>query len=228
MSLAHDLAIRNRVEACRQISQQGDLAISGRSLETLCFTGEITQNNASAFVRSIRRVAPKYIVVNSSGGSAIGALNIAEELIGKDVTIIVDKICASSCANYLFVAAEKKIVLHDALVIWHGGPSRQNIPDYSIIEDVEYKNKAIAVWNTISDRTSSLFTILRIKPSFVFQNPNRCRANAGEAWTVHPRLLETQFKIHGLSYEWFPRNQSEINSHNWSSRVDIVETLACE
>jgi hypothetical protein len=54
-----------------------------------------------------------------SGTSAIGSLKNS----------LLDGVCMSSCANYLFIAANKKYVTRGSVVAWHGGHSDREI-DY--------------------------------------------------------------------------------------------------
>ncbi len=61
--------------------------------------------------------------VDSEGGDTATAIEIAEIMMSRKIDLIVDGICASSCANYLFVAAEKKTVNKGSVVGWHGGYS---------------------------------------------------------------------------------------------------------
>jgi hypothetical protein len=46
--------------------------------------------------------------------------------------VIVDEVCASSCANYVFPAGGKKTILPGALVAWHGN-TRQRGTDAQLV-----------------------------------------------------------------------------------------------
>ena len=56
--------------------------------------------------------------VNSSGGDDLPALSLAQDIRQSHSTLIVDGLCAGPCANYLFVAASRRIVQPGALVIF--------------------------------------------------------------------------------------------------------------
>ena len=43
-------------------------------------------------------------------------------MLDRRMQVVVTDFCLSSCANYLFVAGETKIVLGHMMVAWHGGP----------------------------------------------------------------------------------------------------------
>lgn len=62
------------------------------------------------------------VVARSEGGSLPGAIDIAEYLRPHRYSIVVDGICASACAQFLFVGADRKIIRGDGAVAMHGGP----------------------------------------------------------------------------------------------------------
>jgi hypothetical protein len=62
------------------------------------------------------------VVARSDGGSLAGAIDIAEHLGRFRYSIVVDGICASACAQFLFMGADRKIIRGDGIVAMHGGP----------------------------------------------------------------------------------------------------------
>lgn len=60
------------------------------------------------------------LIINSSGGVTISARRIGRWVHEHDVTVIVENLCFSSCANYIFTAAPKKIIRDGAYIGWHG------------------------------------------------------------------------------------------------------------
>ncbi|MBE7420540.1 MAG: hypothetical protein HS128_22820 [Ideonella sp.] len=65
------------------------------------------------------------IVIRSGGGDTGTALNIAELIAAKRIDIVVRDHCISSCANYIFIAGEKKHIMKNSIVALHGGHSDQ-------------------------------------------------------------------------------------------------------
>lgn len=63
----------------------------------------------------------KTLIVNSGGGDVLAAIPIAERIQKQQVDIVVEGLCASSCANYFFIAAKKKKVGRESLLLFHGG-----------------------------------------------------------------------------------------------------------
>lgn len=74
-------------------------------------------------VASVGDWAPDGLVVLSRGGEVEGWLDLIWALDPPFDFIIVDRICFSSCANYAFAAAHRRIVPEGGVVGWHGGPT---------------------------------------------------------------------------------------------------------
>ncbi len=60
------------------------------------------------------------IRINSPGGDTDEGMLIGEWIFDHEIDVIVDEICFSSCANYIFTAGKNKIIEEDAIVGWHG------------------------------------------------------------------------------------------------------------
>lgn len=89
------------------------------SSETITFTGEITKDDVTSFQR-IYRSTDTTLILNSSGGLNGPALRIAETLIkNKKLETVVRGLCASSCADYLFLAGSTRKIDH-GVVGYHG------------------------------------------------------------------------------------------------------------
>ena len=87
---------------------------------TLRFEGPIETNDIDQF-NDLIDDGITTIIVMSGGGDTLAALPIAEIIQRRQLNIIVDGICGSSCANYFFIAAHEKTVPPGSLVMWHGG-----------------------------------------------------------------------------------------------------------
>lgn len=85
----------------------------------ISFEGAIEIDELGRF-QEVYRPTDEIIVLNSSGGRMDAALDIGRVLIqNRKLTAIVRGICASSCANYLFLAAKNKVIDH-GIVGFHG------------------------------------------------------------------------------------------------------------
>jgi hypothetical protein len=87
--------------------------------QTIAFTGRIQAGVDREFFRIITPETKK-IIVKSGGGDILTALAIGTYIFEHQLSIEVDELCGSSCANYWFTAASTKIVRQGALVGFHG------------------------------------------------------------------------------------------------------------
>ena len=60
------------------------------------------------------------IRVNSPGGVTDEGILIGQWIFEHGIDVIVEELCFSSCANYIFTAGKNKIIENDAIVGWHG------------------------------------------------------------------------------------------------------------
>jgi len=63
---------------------------------------------------------PTRLVVSSVGGDIEAGLELGEWVRDNHLEVEVDKVCASSCANYVFTAGSRKILSSDSIILWHG------------------------------------------------------------------------------------------------------------
>jgi hypothetical protein len=91
--------------------------------DVACIYGEINRDMAASF-KGVDMGGINTVVVQSPGGSVASALDMAEHMGLFQKTLVVDGLCASSCANYLFLSARYKIVPDGAMLGWHGAPPR--------------------------------------------------------------------------------------------------------
>lgn len=88
----------------------------------LCFSGEIDGPAALAFTSSLDGLtASPIIVINSGGGDVDAGLDMAESIRTRHATVIVDGVCASSCANYIFPAGGRRVISRNGILAFHGG-----------------------------------------------------------------------------------------------------------
>lgn len=86
--------------------------------ETLRFNGRIENDE---FDRFSKLFSPqiKNLIVTSGGGSTMGGIKIGIAISNQPVKIIVELVCASSCANYIFAAGSEREI-RNGVVGFHG------------------------------------------------------------------------------------------------------------
>ena len=100
---------------------------------TATFVGEMTLENAEEFVRQAeaRDAAVTKLVINSGGGDVDAGRVLGRWVFRNQIDVVVEELCFSSCANYVFPAAPRKTIRAHAIVGWHGSDQQ----DRFIIED---------------------------------------------------------------------------------------------
>ena len=89
---------------------------------TIIFDGDIEDSTYRDFLVAVRGKEDQItaIRINSSGGITDHGIRIGEWIFDHGLDVIVDELCFSSCANYIFPAGKNKIIEKDAIVGWHG------------------------------------------------------------------------------------------------------------
>lgn len=78
------------------------------------------------------------LLVNSNGGSLYAGIDMGNFIHEKRMTVEVANLCISSCANYVFLAGETKVLNKNSLVVFHGGPRQANF--LSLMEQADASN----------------------------------------------------------------------------------------
>jgi hypothetical protein len=105
----------------------------------LWYEGEISEEaNKKLFslYESLEK-KPYQIIVNSQGGDVFAGMELGTWIREQGLLLVVDKGCASSCANYVFTAARKKALKKHSVLIWHGNSFQESI-DELVNEDFDY------------------------------------------------------------------------------------------
>lgn len=95
-------------------------ALSPASSVEIPVAGHINAEMAARLHPLLNDGKPHTVRVSSSGGDDLPALALAQDIRRNHAILVVDGVCAGACANYLFVAAARRIVQPGALVIFGG------------------------------------------------------------------------------------------------------------
>lgn len=138
-------------------------------------------------------------VVESAGGELRPALAIASEMERLGVDVLVGGVCASSCAQFLFMAGRNKYVLSEGKLLFHGGP----IPEASI-ERMNLPPSAVASLRNQNEEFVSFYASRSIDMRLLTQPPEPIlrRIQAGEMvmWTWGSDEL-AGFGVTGVRFE---------------------------
>jgi len=78
------------------------------------------------------------LLVNSNGGSLYAGIEMGKFIHKNRITVEVADVCISSCANYVFLAGETKVLNKNSLVVFHGGPKQANF--LSLMQQADASN----------------------------------------------------------------------------------------
>ena len=182
-------------------SSQGVTYIKSNNI--LCLYGLISKNMALK-VLSNDVDYNAIVVINSSGGDVKSAIDIAEYLQQRKVSIIVNHYCLSSCANYVFISGNEKYVLPGSYVGFHGGPSLSATLNYN--GPPEFYNDAIIANRLYTSgllrRQSTLFAQAGVSESLIYTPmlyDNKGKPNPQTMfWEYGPNILANKFGVKGI------------------------------
>lgn len=89
----------------------------------LYFDGEITPDSVSKVMGLLQKNKITTISLNSMGGDVESAIRLGMAIHNRSISTEVRTVCASACANYLFVAGTHKFLSKNSFILWHGSPN---------------------------------------------------------------------------------------------------------
>lgn len=98
---------------------------------TATYEGEISRAaNAQLFSQAAEaHKAIETLHITSRGGDVEAGIELGDWVYDRNVDVHVSRLCASSCANYVFTAGRGKVLEKTALVAWHGGSLQEGLLD---------------------------------------------------------------------------------------------------
>ena len=84
------------------------------------YQGAISAENNAGFFARVAGQEVRRLLINSGGGGVAAAIELADWVHAQQLDITVTGVCLSSCANYVFPAANRKEIVPGAIVAWHG------------------------------------------------------------------------------------------------------------
>lgn len=114
------LRAKKSFELCQ--TKKGNVSIIDDG-KTICLYGEINQDMFITLMKNEEKIHDRpLVVITSPGGRIDSAIDIADTLNKYDPTPIVGGMCASACAQFLFLMGKRRVLLHCGVVAIHGGP----------------------------------------------------------------------------------------------------------
>jgi hypothetical protein len=89
------------------------------SVATVRYSGPITEQDAARLVPMLRASRTGALKISSFGGSETAAIAIGEIVKQRRLTVIVDGVCMSACAQYILLPAERSQITAGSLIGFH-------------------------------------------------------------------------------------------------------------
>lgn len=112
--------------------------------EAVFYRGEM-DTSAIVQVENLLKNAPekiKRLVIDSGGGDVNLGMDLAGLVLENNLDVVVERLCASSCANYVFPAGKTKRIKQDAVVVWHGSAIQEGLEKGPGIDDIRLSKGA--------------------------------------------------------------------------------------
>ena len=96
---------------------RAEISLAGNSVH---YSGSITAENNQLLFKTVKQRDINRLVITSSGGEVVAGIALGTWVAEHGIDIEVPAYCLSSCANYVFPAADTKSIAPGAVVAWHG------------------------------------------------------------------------------------------------------------
>jgi hypothetical protein len=100
-----------------------------RNGNTVTYRGRLTEKGFDALRQIARNRAVTALLIESVGGEIVLGMDIGNWVADRELDVVVDRACLSSCANYIFTAGRSKQILPGAVVAWHGSAKQAGLLD---------------------------------------------------------------------------------------------------
>ena len=125
----------------------GDVAEVSISGDMLIYKGGTDPESYEKFIDTVRGKADEIrtIVINSPGGDIDVGMKIGTWVFDNELDVVVDTLCFSSCANYVFTAGRNKIIEAGGIVGWHGSAQQETFIAESTGKNIDEVFRELAV-----------------------------------------------------------------------------------
>jgi hypothetical protein len=90
------------------------------------YIGKLTPEGLFQLKKSTKDRWITSLTIASTGGEISIGIDFGTWVFDNNLDVIVEKACMSSCANYIFPAGRRKVILPGAVVAWHGSATHRD------------------------------------------------------------------------------------------------------
>ena len=198
---------------------------------TVFFEGELEEKTVSEFLEKVAQITPgdlDRIVINSVGGETRSARTLGRWVHRMGLDVEVEKMCFSSCANYIFPAGNAKTIRANAFVGWHGSETQFDVlalsdpdrtgPDMERQElsDVLHESIELLRKNGLSEADL---------PRLLEEGLERARNSRLEEAAFFDKLgIDKEFTLHGMRPVHLPHLESS-GQKGWTFSLADMQRL---
>jgi len=124
-------------------SKEATIIIKGTTVK---YVGKVSDKNAELFLNMVKGKNLTKLVINSGGGEINAGMEIGSWVFDNQIDVVVDGVCMSSCANYVFTAGRFKTITKGSIVGWHG-----NALSESAMSDQEIRRATTEIFNQMTE-----------------------------------------------------------------------------
>ena len=126
--------VTERPPAGDSASQKSDMALAieqdirvERRGDTVIYRGRLTEYGLNALRDAGGDPQITTLVIESAGGEIVVGMDFGNWVMERELDIVIDRACLSSCANYIFTAGRQKEIRPGAVVAWHGSAKQPGL-----------------------------------------------------------------------------------------------------
>ena len=105
----------------------GDDITVQRNGDTVIYRGTLTEDGLDAMREAGLGLPVTTLLIDSAGGEIVIGMEFGAWVLERELDVVVDRACLSSCANYVFTAARNKEIQPGAVVAWHGSAKQPGL-----------------------------------------------------------------------------------------------------
>jgi len=105
--------------------------------DTVIYRGSLTKDGLKAMRDAGLGHPITTLLIESAGGEIVVGMDFGTWVFERDLDVVVDRACLSSCANYVFTAGRNKEIQAGAVVAWHGSAKQPGLLEqmHKAVED---------------------------------------------------------------------------------------------
>ncbi|NLJ25775.1 MAG: hypothetical protein GX354_10240 [Firmicutes bacterium] len=87
---------------------------------TVMYVGKVNELSVERLLAIVSGKTVTELIISTSGGEVDAGMRMGEWVYDNQIDVVVDGMCMSSGANYVFTAGRRKTIRENSIVAWHG------------------------------------------------------------------------------------------------------------